>query len=189
MIKKPKTSKRKLLALWSIFSSWDFVGLIGIIFCCNFENLQNVIFICKQSYNHCFFLVFTSIYFTSLSTSKSKQIEGVFNVISGDSIALNGTIYQLEGIKAPSSLQKCKKGLLPWLCGAAAKRFLSKTIRGTTLVCVLKKVRTVKCLIQKGDLATLILKAGWAVTTSKEGTLKAAELYAWKNRLGLWTGN
>ena len=133
-----------------------------------------------------FILILTSICFTKSSRSNPKIIEGIFNVISGDTISLNGVIYKLEGIKAPNSRQKCKKGSLPWLCGAAAKRFLSQTTHNTKLTCKIKKAATVKCNIQGHDLATIVARAGWAVPISKERFLKAAEFYARKNGLGLW---
>ena len=135
-----------------------------------------------------FLVIFTTICFTNLSTSNPKQIEGIFNVVSGDTISLNGVLYQLEGIEAPHSRQKCKKGSLPWLCGAAAKRFLSQTIGGIILSCKIKRAGIVKCSIQDRDLAIIIAKAGWAVPTSKQRSLKAAELYARKHGLGLWSG-
>ena len=134
-----------------------------------------------------FILILTSIFFTNLSTSNSKEIEGIFNVISGDTISLNGVVYKLEGIKAPNSRQKCKKGSLPWLCGAAAKRFLSQTTHGIILTCKTKSAGSVKCNIRGRDLANIIVKAGWAVPISKEQFLKEAELYARENDLGLWT--
>ena len=133
-----------------------------------------------------FILILTSICFTNSSRSNPKIIEGIFNVISGDTISLNGVIYTLEGIKAPNSRQKCKKGSLPWLCGAAAKRFLSQTTHNTKLTCKIKRAGTVKCNIQGHDLATIVARAGWAVPISKERFLKAAEFYARKNGLGLW---
>ena len=135
-----------------------------------------------------FILIVTSICFTNLSTSSSKEIEGTFNAISGDTISLNGIVYKLEGIKAPTPRQKCKKGSLPWLCGAAAKRFLSQTIHVIILTCEIKRAGSVKCNIEGRDLATIIVKAGWAVPISNDHFLKEAELYARKNSFGLWTG-
>ena len=135
-----------------------------------------------------FIVIFTSIFFTNLSTANPKQITGIFNVLSGDTISFNGLVYQLEGIRAPSSRQKCKKGSLPWLCGAAAKRFLAQTIGGIIITCTIKRAGIVKCSIHDRDLAIIIAKAGWAVPTSKQRSLKAAELYARKHGLGLWSG-
>ena len=135
-----------------------------------------------------FIVIFTSIFFTNLSTANPKQITGIFNVLSGDTISFNGLVYQLEGIRAPSSRQKCKKGSLPWLCGAAAKRFLAQTIGGIIITCKIKKAGIVKCSIHDRDLAIIIAKAGWAIPTSKQRSLKAAELYARKHGLGLWSG-
>ena len=136
----------------------------------------------------CFIVTFTSICHTNLTTANPKQITGIFNALSGDTISFNGLFYQLEGIRAPSSRQKCKKGSLPWLCGAAAKRFLAQTIGGIILTCKIKRAGIVKCSIQDRDLAIIIVKAGWAVPTTKQRSLKAAELYAKKNGLGLWSG-
>ena len=134
-----------------------------------------------------FIVIFTSIYFTNLSTANPKQITGTFKVLSGDTISFNGLVYQLEGIRAPSSRQKCKNGSLPWLCGAAAKRFSAQTNGGIILTCKIKRSGIAKCSIHDRDLAIIIAKVGWAVPTSKQRSLKAAELHARKNRLGLWS--
>ena len=135
-----------------------------------------------------FIVIFTSIFFTNLSTANPKQITGIFNVLSGDTISFNGPAYQLEGIRAPSSRQKCKKGSLPWLCGAAAKQFLAQTIGGIIITCIIKRAGIVKCSIHDRDHAIIIAKVGWAIPTSKQRSLKAAELYARKHGLGLWSG-
>jgi len=185
MIVKPMVSKRKPLELRSLFASKGFVELVFLTFL-NSENSKMSPSLAQRFIITLFILILTSICLTTSSKANSKRIEGIFNVISGDTISLNGVIYKLEGIKAPNSRQKCKKGSLPWLCGAAAKRFLSKTIHDTKLTCKIKRAGTVKCNIQGHDLAIIIARAGWAVPISKERFLKAAEFYARKHGLGLW---
>ena len=188
MIVKPKTSKRRPLELRLLFSFRGFFKLVFIIFLKALKVRKMLPSPARNLIITLFILIFTSICFPNLSMSNPKEIEGIFNVISGDTIAFNGVVYHLEGIKAPNSRQKCKKGSLPWLCGAAAKRFLSQTIHGIILTCKTKRARSVKCTIHGRDLAIIIVKAGWAVPTSKKRFLKAAELYARKNGLGLWPG-
>ena len=60
-----------------------------------------------------FILILTSIFFTNLSTSNSKEIEGIFNVISGDTISLNGVVYKLEGIKDLTPARNARKDRYP----------------------------------------------------------------------------
>ena len=187
IITKPKVSKLKLLELRLLFFSKGFVGLVFITFFKTLKIKKMSPSLGQRPIITLFTLILTSICFTNLSISNSKEIEGIFNVISGDTISLNGIVYKLEGIQAPNSRQKCKKGSLPWLCGAAAKRFLSQTIHGVILTCKINGAGSVKCNIEGRDLAITITKAGWAVPISKNRFLKAAELFARKNGLGLWT--
>ena len=56
-----------------------------------------------------FILILTSICFTNSSTSNPKRIEGIFNVISGDTISLDGVIYKLDGITAPTPPSKVQE--------------------------------------------------------------------------------
>ena len=61
---------------------------------------------------------------------ESKQLIGIFKVVDGSSLSFDGKIYKLYGAQGPASHQKCKKGALPWLCGAAAKNFYYKKQMG-----------------------------------------------------------
>ena len=117
---------------------------------------------------------------------ESKQLIGIFNVVDGSSLSFDGKIYKLYGAQGPTSRQKCKKGSLPWLCGAAAKKFLLQKTDGLVLRCGLREATVVQCFLKGRDLSVVIIRAGWAVATIENKAHKKAEAYARKNGLGLW---
>ena len=131
-------------------------------------------------------LIFFSICFTNISMAKPKQLIGVFKVIDGSGLSIDGKTYRLAGLQGPTSRQKCKKGALPWLCGAAAKKFLNKKVDGLILRCGLQEANKIQCFLKGRDLSVIIIKAGWAVSTIKNDTYKQAERHAQRNGLGLW---
>ena len=117
---------------------------------------------------------------------ESKQLIGIFKVVDGSSLSFDGKIYKLYGAQGPASRQKCKKGSLPWLCGAAAKKFLLQKIDGLVLRCGVREATVVQCFLKGRDLSLVIIRAGWAVATIESEAHKKAEVYARKNGLGLW---
>ena len=131
-------------------------------------------------------VIFSSTSFADISVKKPKQLIGIFKAVDGSALSLDGKIYKLYGIQGPTARQKCKKGALPWLCGAAAKKFLSQQINGVVLRCGLTESKAVHCFIKGRELSIIILKAGWAVSTIKSKAHKRAEAYARKKGLGLW---
>ena len=120
------------------------------------------------------------------SKKESKQLIGIFKVVDGSSLSFDGKIYKLYGAQGPASHQKCKKGALPWLCGAAAKKFLLQKTDGLVLRCGLREATVVQCFLKGRDLSLVIIRAGWAVATIESKSHKKAEVYARKNGLGLW---
>ena len=117
---------------------------------------------------------------------KSKQLVGVFKVLDGSTLSLDGNAYKLFGIRGPTSNQKCKKGALPWLCGAAARRFLLEKVNGDILNCGLISATEIKCFLKGRDLSVSVIAAGWAVSNVSDTKYKEAEANARKNGLGLW---
>jgi len=131
-------------------------------------------------------IICISVCFKNIPTAKPKQLIGTFKVIDGSTLAIDGKTYRLAGLQGPTSRQKCKKGSLPWLCGAAAKKFVTQKIDGLILRCGLLEANTIQCFLKGRDLSVIIVKAGWAVSTIKNDTYKQAERHAQKNGLGLW---
>ena len=117
---------------------------------------------------------------------ESKQLIGIFKVVDGSSLSFDGKIYKLYGAQGPASRQKCKKGSLPWLCGAAAKKFLLQQTDGLVLRCGVREATVVQCFLKGRDLSVVIIRAGWAVANIERKAHKKAEAYARKNGLGLW---
>ena len=123
---------------------------------------------------------------SNTSASPPKQLKAIFNVIDGGTLLLNGQPFKILNISVPGAKQKCKKGSLPWLCGAAAKKFLQQLISGKTLKCALYEQYNVQCFLNGRDLAVSLIKAGWAISITTKKEYKSAENKARRNKVGLW---
>ena len=118
--------------------------------------------------------------------SPPKQLKAIFNVLDGGTLLLNGQSFKISDISVPGAKQKCKKGSLPWLCGAAAKKFLQQLVAEKTLKCALYGANNVKCFLNGRDLAVSLISAGWAIPITKKKEYKKAEHKARVNKVGLW---
>ena len=65
----------------------------------------------------------------SVSTAKEEYIEGSVDVIDGGATRVGDEVIKLYNVIAPSARQKCRKGSMPWLCGAAAHKHLAELTR------------------------------------------------------------
>ena len=54
--------------------------------------------------------IFGGELFAKGTKEKSKQLVGVFKVLDGSTLSLDGNAYKLFGIRGPTSNQKCKRG-------------------------------------------------------------------------------
>ena len=127
-------------------------------------------------------------FFPSLSESNTKprKLIGVFQVFDAGTITSNDVIYKIKDIITPTARQKCKRGALPWLCGAAAKKFLSTLIDNKILKCAIMEINEVQCFLEGRDLSILLIKNGWAVPLNNNKDALDAEMNARKKELGLW---
>ena len=118
--------------------------------------------------------------------SPPKQLKAIFNVLDGGTLLLNGQPFKILDITVPGAKQKCKKGSLPWLCGAAAKNFLQQLVAEKTLKCALYESNNIRCFLKGRDLAVSLITAGWAIPITKTKEYKNAEHKARSNKVGLW---
>ena len=123
---------------------------------------------------------------SNTSASPPKKLKAIFNVLDGGTLLLNGQPFKILNISVPHAKQKCKKGSLPWLCGAAAKKFLQQLVSEKTLKCALYESNNVQCFLNGRDLAVSLIRAGWAIPITKKKEYKNAEHKARNNKVGLW---
>jgi endonuclease YncB( thermonuclease family) len=133
-----------------------------------------------------FYFIFSFFSTLSVSDTKPRKLIGLFQVFDAGTITSNGVIYKIKDITTPTARQKCKRGALPWLCGAAAKKFLATLIGNKILKCAVIELNQVQCFLEGRDLSILLIKNGWAVSLNNNKKALDAEKTARKKELGLW---
>lgn len=115
-----------------------------------------------------------------------KVIEGTATAIDAGTIKIGDKIIKLQGVITPGARQKCRKGSLPWLCGAAARTHLVKLIEGRTIRCLKSGPYHARCFNGGTDLSKDLARNGWAVA-AKDGLIyRDAEDAARAEKLGMW---
>ena len=103
------------------------------------------------------------------------------------------TVITLDGIKAREADGLCTKADgSNWPCGAQARAALTRFIRGRAVTCTLPPQGEVaafnaKCGVMEQDLATWLVRQGWALPKLNDEREFADVMEAAKSgRLGLW---
>ena len=115
-------------------------------------------------------------------------------VVDGDTLEVDGRIFELEGIDAPELGQICLNGEDEWKCGLEAALTLRKVISLNPVACqpvdAAAAVLTGRCLVNEtDDLARIQVEAGYAVAIPElELGYQEAEAKARLASLGLWRG-
>lgn len=117
-------------------------------------------------------------------------------VKDGDSFVFGAQEIRLWGIDAVELHQFCLKDGLEYPCGRRAREYLVSLIDPDELRCeekprVKSETRIVaQCFVAAGDLADLIVRAGWAIDYEyfSHGFYKAAQNQAQIGKKGLWAG-
>jgi len=117
---------------------------------------------------------------------KPIVIEGEARVIDAGTIQIDRSVIRLFGIVAPSPRQKCLRGSLPWLCGAAAKKHLQKLADRKQARCVAVETFNARCIINKKDISNEMVLSGWAVADEAGDAYRPAEEKARAAKRGLW---
>jgi endonuclease YncB( thermonuclease family) len=99
----------------------------------------------------------------------------------------------LEGIEARGADENCTRGDgTAWPCGAKAKSALTLFIRSRAVTCTLpqggeQQAFTSRCSVANQDLATWLVRRGWAVPAADAGKpLAAARDEAKAEKAGVW---
>lgn len=117
---------------------------------------------------------------------KDDVIEGVATVIDAGTIKIGERVFKLHGLIAPSARQKCKKGSLPWLCGAAARTHLVNLAQDQTIRCLKTGAYHARCFKDGTDLGQNLVRNGWAVPAKTGAVYRDDEDVARKEKRGLW---
>lgn len=127
--------------------------------------------------------------------ASANIIEGVAEVIDGDSLRVGGTEVRLFGIDAPEYGQSCFSDGSPVACGIMAKEALEGLIGGAILVCAAQETdahgRTVaRCSTSGVDVGDALVAAGWATAFRRYGDdYIRTETQARASRAGIWQWN
>jgi len=118
-------------------------------------------------------------------------------ITDGDSLRSGNIRLRLYGIDAPEIRQQCQdKSSQPYRCGSMAKQYLSSiALQDRLLDCVLKDIDRykrliVQCRADGKDIATQMVRAGWAVAYRRYSSdYIDDEAYAKSSQQGIWQGS
>lgn len=130
----------------------------------------------------------------AFSDSLARSIEGIPDVIDGDSIRIQGVVVRLHGMDAPELDQTCLDADdQRWACGKQAKAALEEIIGDNSVRCrrAVHHPRYVgDCRIGDRRISAEMLRSGWAVV-DRRGSRKyiGDESTARRESLNLWSGS
>ena len=126
----------------------------------------------------------------------AEEISGVPSITDGDTIKILNKRIRFHGIDTPEKKQICIKKLKKYNCGKEATNALDKKIDGNRVVCkVQEKLDRYKrylgvCFVGGVNLNKWMVRNGYAVAYRRYSMdYINDEVYAKKNKLGLWEGN
>ena len=118
--------------------------------------------------------------------SDDEIIEGVPQIVDAGTLRMGEKTVKLHGIIAPAARQKCRKGALPWLCGAAARKHLVELVQERIVKCKVVSGYFAKCSRGSVDLARDLVRNGWAVADKSGKIYHPDEDIARAKKLGMW---
>ena len=126
----------------------------------------------------------------------ANEISGAPSITDGDTIKILNKRIRLHGIDAPEKKQICVKDLKEYSCGKESTAGLIKKIGKKNILCkVQKKLDKYKryigvCFAGAENLNKWMVRNGYAVAFRRYSRdYIEDEVYAKKNKLGLWAGN
>ena len=149
-------------------------------------------------------LIFFFLTYNDVKSEEVKIISGIAKVTDGDTIRIEGKKIRFFGIDAPEKKQQCSK---PWLtisfisfnkdypCGQISTDKLKKKINNKLLICKWNnkdkyKRYIAECFKDKININAWMVRNGYAVAYRKYSKkFVSQEIFAKKEKLGLWAGN
>jgi endonuclease YncB( thermonuclease family) len=133
---------------------------------------------------------------TLLGTSRAAEtVTGPATVTGSDTLTVNGTALQLNGLDAVELQQSCFVDGQAWACGAAATRALQTLIEGVTVTCTPTgetngDAQFAVCMSEGQDVGENLVQNGWAVANpAQSDAYVALEKQARDGAVGIWRGS
>ena len=148
-------------------------------------------------------LIFFSFVNIDVKSEEIKVISGIAKVIDGDTIKINKKKIRLFGIDAPEKKQQCRRSSLSisfltfgkdYPCGQISADRLRKKINDKLVICKYSSKDRYKrfiaeCFLNKTNINAWMVQTGHAVVYKKYSKkFVAQEIFAKKEKLGLWSG-
>ena len=148
-------------------------------------------------------LIFFLLVNIDVKSEEIKIISGVAKVIDGDTIRIDKKKIRLFGIDAPEKKQQCRRSSLSisfltfgkdYPCGQISADRLRKKINNKFVVCKYSSKDRYKrfiaeCFLNKTNINAWMVQTGHAVAYKKYSKkFVSQEIYAKKEKLGLWSG-
>ena len=146
------------------------------------------------------FLLFINI---DVKSEEIKIVSGKAKVIDGDTIRIDMKKIRLFGIDAPEKKQQCRRSSLSisfltfgkdYPCGQISADRLRKKINDKLVICKYSSKDRYKrfiaeCFLNKTNINAWMVQTGHAVAYKKYSKkFVAQEIFAKKEKLGLWSG-
>ena len=144
----------------------------------------------------CFYLAVGSAQAYAADIAAIQLLVTPTNITDGDSLRAGDFRLRLYGIDAPEIRQHCEDDANKrYQCGNMAQQYLaSLAMPDLPLACVLKDIDRykrliVQCMADGKDIATEMVRAGWAVAYRRYSSdYIADEQFAKTSQQGIWQG-
>tara|TARA_B100000886_G_scaffold249621_1_gene175904 strand:+ start:27 stop:554 length:528 start_codon:yes stop_codon:yes gene_type:complete len=149
------------------------------------------------------YIIFFLLINIDLKSEEIKIISGKAKVIDGDTIRIDKKKIRLFGIDAPEKQQQCSRSWLTisflsfsknYPCGQISANRLKKKINDKFVICKSSSKDRYKrfiaeCFLNKTNINAWMVQTGHAVVYEKYSKkFVAQEIFAKKEKLGLWSG-
>lgn len=122
-------------------------------------------------------------------------LEGMAQVVDGDTLQIANQRVHLWGIDAPDPRQICQLDGKPWLCGEAARLALAQHVSHRKVRCDVVAHhggddRVARCHVGRDELNRWLVQQGWALDAEPLGNRAYAQTQtrAALEQRGLWQG-
>ena len=147
--------------------------------------------------------ILSFIFCTHLKSQEIENITGIAKVIDGDTLRIDKKKIRLFGIDAPEKKQQCRRSSLSisfltfgkdYPCGQISADRLRKKINDKLVICKYSSKDRYKrfiaeCFLNKTNINAWMVQTGHAVAYKKYSKkFVAQEIFAKKEKLGLWSG-
>lgn len=97
--------------------------------------MRNIMIVLRNAVTVVAFVILAALIVAKLDERTAQQLAGPFRVSDGDTLALDGGRYRLQGIDAPERMQTCIVHETLWRCGEAARTALRSLVAMGDVTC------------------------------------------------------